>query len=223
MILLILRIVFGLALGYVFVLAARNAETNLSHGDLTNAFYTAAGLVLAIANAIVWAPWVGARIADPITGVLTDGSFRERKTPLLNMVRWADGRGHQRCARILCFLQGVAYPWHPSAFYIGMNNSAPGSWWEKIFAREVYRFGNAQHCVDAYYALLRCGVNPKPHASPEVCIILRSLEREPGFPPAPIRLGPPADPVQPVRNPRIRLWRGVDAPHDASVKTTIPE
>ena len=210
MILFLLRITLGAALAYVLILASRNGETNLENGDLTNAFYMAVGLLLAVANAIVWAPLLGAAIAAPITGVLTDGSFREKKTPLIRMIRWADGRGYHRVTRILCFCQGVAHPWHPTGFYIGMMNSRPGTWWEKIYAREVFRFGNAQHCIDAYYALLRCGVKPRPHPSPEICIIIHSLEREPGLPPRPVRVPKFPPPLSPLRDPRIKLWDGAD-------------
>ena len=65
----------------------------------------------------------------------------------------------------------------PSAFVIGLKNARPGSWLEKVFAREVFRFHNTQHCIQAYLALKRHGIDPRPHPNQEINVALLSLDR----------------------------------------------
>jgi hypothetical protein len=94
----------------------------------------------------------------------------------------------------------------PTAFILGFNNSKPGSWFEKVYAREVFRFNSTQNCVLAYDALKRHGIDPRPHPNPEVELALRALEREAKLEPDKVPL-PPAPQITSLRrNPRIRLF-----------------
>ena len=69
--LILLRILFGAGLAYGFRKAWENARVAPDTGDLTNAFYLAFCVIMAIANAVVWAPYFGSRLSDPLTGALT--------------------------------------------------------------------------------------------------------------------------------------------------------
>ena len=204
--LVILRIIFGGALWYMIMQVRENAQLHPDTGDLANAGYLAICVALGILNAIVWAPFVGARISEPITRTLTGGAFIDQKNRFLQLIRWFERRGCRRIALCLCFLEGVRQPWMPTAFILGFNNSKPGSWFEKIYAVEVFRFNSTQNCVLAYDALKRHGIDPRPHPNPEVELALRALEREVKLDPDKVAL-PPAPQVTSLhRNPRIRLF-----------------
>src|SRR5688572_27071612 len=123
--LIILRILFTGLFIYCVLEARENARENLAAGDLTNAFWVGAGVLSAIACAIVWAPYLGAKIADPLTGGLVNTPFDERKNYLLKFIRWCDKHERRCLARWLCFVEGVREPWMPMAFILGLKNSKP--------------------------------------------------------------------------------------------------
>jgi len=204
--LILLRIIFTGAFLYCAVQARDNARNNLAAGDMESAFWIGLAVLVAIACAIVWAPYLGAKVADPLAGGMVNTPFVERKNYLMQLVRWLDKRGnHPALIRWLCFIEGVRAPWLPTAFYLGLLNSKEGSWLEKVYAREVFRFNNAEHCAEAFRALRRHGIDPRPHASPDVNIVLMSLERV--IAPVPAALAVPAAPPPPPiqRDGRIRL------------------
>lgn len=204
--LVILRIVFGLALAWS-VVQVRGVGT-VSSGNLTPALWLAVCLVLGILNALVWAPFVGGRLADPLTTGFTQGTYVPRRQLLLRFARWAEARRHRQAALVGAFLEGINRPDMPEAFVIGLRNATPGSWLEKVFAREVFRFDHTKRCIWAYEILRRHGVDPGLHARPEVNLVLRSIER-PAVP-EPERLAVPgAAPQMPVaRDQRIVLFDG---------------
>jgi hypothetical protein len=204
--LVILRIIFGGALWYMIMQVRENAQLHPDTGDLANAGYLAICVALGLLNAIVWAPFVGARISEPITGTLTAGAFIDQKNRLLQLIRWFERRGCRRIALCLCFLEGVRQPWMPTAFILGFNNSKPGSWFEKIYAVEVFRFNSTQNCVLAYDALRRHGINPRPHPNAEVELALLALERQVKLEPDKLTLPPAPQITSLQRNPRIRLF-----------------
>jgi hypothetical protein len=209
--LILLRILFGAGLAYGFKKAWENAQAAPETGDLTNAFYVAFCVILAIANAVVWAPYFGAKLSDPLTGAITKSTFVDRKNHLLRLVRWLDDRRHRRLALFFCFLEGVHHPDFPAAFVIGLSNARPGSWLEKVFALEVFRFDNAQHCMTAYEVLKRHGIDPRPHHNPEINMVLLSVERQ--VKPDPDKLAvPKAVESAPLkRDRRIRLFQSAEA------------
>jgi hypothetical protein len=209
--LIVLRILFGGALAYMLAEVRENAQLHPNTGDLANAGYLAICVALGIANAVVWAPYFGAKISEPLTDPITTGTYLDEKNRFLQLIRWFEARGHRRWTLFFCFLEGVRRPWMPTPFVIGLKNSKPGTWLEKVFAREVYRFNNTQNCVVAYEALQRHGLRPDPHPNPEVDLALLALHKpvRPESPPVPV---PPAPPTPPLaRNPRIQLFEAEES------------
>lgn len=209
--LILLRIVFGAALLYEMMEGVRSAPETGEAGDLTGAFYMAVCVGLGILNAVVWAPYLGDKVSGPLTTVMTGSAYVERTNWVLRFIRWLDARGYRRAVACFCFWEGVRHPSAPAAFVVGLKNARPGSWLEKVYAREVFRFNNTQNSVQAYLALKRHGIDPRPHPSQEVNIMLLSLER-PSKPEA-TRLDVPAAPPPAAlqRNPKIRLFKGQEA------------
>jgi len=216
MILIALRIVFGAALAYGFSEVWQNEQAAPQTGDLANAFYLAACVILAMANAVVWAPYFGDRVSGPLTGVITKGTYVDRKNLLLILIHWLERRRLRRLTRWFCFLEGVHHPERPAAFVIGLQHAAKGSWLEKVYALALFRFDNARNCLLAYEALRRHCIDPRPHHNPEVNMLLVSLEREVRPAPEPVVV-PPALPAPALkRDPRIKLF-DMDEPAAAAV------
>jgi hypothetical protein len=206
--LVILRIIFTGVFIYCIAQARDNARTNIGGGDLNNAFWVGAGVLAAIASSIVWAPYFGAKIADPLTGGMVQSPPADRKNLLLLLIRWLDKREkHPALIRWLCFIEGVRAPWMPTGFIIGLNHAKPGSWLEKVYAREVFRFNNAENCMKAFHTLMQHGIDPRPHPNPDVNIVLLSVERSVAPEPSKLEVptAPPPPPVE--RNPRIRIGK----------------
>lgn len=206
MILIALRILFGASLAYAFSQVWQNAQTNPQTGDLVNAFYLALCVILAIANAVVWAPYFGDRLSEPLTGVMTRSTFVDRKNYLLRFVHWLENHHCRRLTLFFCFLEGIHYPNQPAAFVIGLNHAKSGSWLEKVFALEVFKFDNAQHCMLAYEALRRHGIDPRPHHNTEVNMVLLSLDRQVKPAAEKIAVPPAPEPAPLKRDRRIRLF-----------------
>ena len=203
----LLRIVFGAALLYEMAEGVRAAATSKGAGDTTGAYYLAVCVGIGILNALVWAPYLGDKVSGPLTSMITESTYVERRNWLLALIRWLDARKFRRLVLALSFLEAIRHPDSPTAFLIGFGNARPGSWLEKVYAREVFRFNNTQKCVEAYQALRRHGVDPRPHHNQEVNILLLSLEKPPR-PEASILPVPTAPPPAPVkRNPRIQLFK----------------
>jgi hypothetical protein len=203
--LILLRIIFGLLLAAAFREAWRNGQQNLQSGDLLNAYYVAVCVVLAVLNAIVWAPYFGKILSDPITGTITGSTYVERKNRLLKWIYRLQERRWRRLALCFCFLEGIRRPDLPSAFIIGMKLARPGSWLEKVFAREVFRFQNIQNCVEAYRTLRWHGIDPRPHANAEINIALLALEKGVKPDPKPVPIVKAESLARLPRNSRIRL------------------
>jgi hypothetical protein len=216
MILIALRIVFGAALAYGLSQVWQNEQTAPQTGDLANAFYLAACVILAMANAVVWAPYFGDRVSAPLTGMLTQGTYADRRNLLLRLIHWLERRRLTRLTRWFCFLEGVHHPERPAAFVIGLKYAAKGSWLEKVYALALFHFDNSQNCLLAYETLRRHRIDPRPHHNPEVNFLLLSLEREvrPEAEPVVVPPAPPAPALK--RDRRIRLF-DMDEPTAAAV------
>jgi hypothetical protein len=209
--LILLRILFGAALVYEMVQGAKAAPSTIGKaGDLTEAFYVAVCVGLGILNALVWAPALGSAVSGPLTGMITESTYVERINWILRLARWLENRGYRRLAVWICFWEGIRHPKAPAAFVIGFKNARRGSWFEKVFAREVFRLQNIQNCVQAYLALKRRGIDPRPHPSQEINIVLLSLEKPPRPEPAivPVPVAPRVSALK--RDPRIRLFKRVE-------------
>ena len=221
MILILLRIILGAALGYVISLARENASLHPETGDIANAGLLAIGVILGIANAAAWASYIGAKVAGPLTEPMLTGTFIYEKNRWLQLIRWFERHHLRRLTVALCFLEGIRRPWMPTAFVIGFHYAKPGSWLEKIYAREVYRFNNTQNSLAAFQALKRHGERPPAHPNPEVDLAILAIERPPRPEPAvlPVPASEAAPPLQ--RNPRIQLFSGATAsPASASGPTS---
>jgi hypothetical protein len=203
--LIILRIIFGALIYWAFKEARMNAQQNPVSGDLSNAYWVAVVVILAIANAMVWAPYFGEKIADPLTGATVNAEYKEPKNLLLRFIRLCEKRGYRSLACWLCFIQGVRTPWLPAQFIIGMNNARPGSWLEKIYALEVFKFSNAQNCMRAFEILKRRGIDPRPHNSPGVNLVLISNEHEVKPTPPPLNVPEAPPPPKLERDKRIDI------------------
>lgn len=199
-----LRILFGAGLLGVMFLALREPNLNVA-GDVTPGYYLAMSLVLALANAIVWASWVGERIAGPLDSMYVGKGASASPHLLLRLARRADARKHRRMAAFLAVLEGVRHPDFSGAFIVGMRNARPGSWLEKVFAREVYRFDSIENCIRAHAILRQHGIKPPPHSNKEVSGVLLSLDHR-DRPPAETLSVPKSAEVELKRNPRIRLF-----------------
>lgn len=204
--LIVMRIFLGAAFLHFARLAWLNAEQNPSAGDLSNAFYTAICVVLAIANAVVWAPYIGNKLSDPLTSTVVESTFVERVNYLMKLAQWFSKKRRRRTVLLLSFVEGIRNPWSPVPFLMGMRHARPGTWLEKVFAREVYRFGNIQNCVRAFQILKEHGCVPATHDNPEVNMAIMAMERQaPREVPA-VKLPPSVPPPRLRRNRRIALF-----------------
>lgn len=203
--LILLRIIFTGAFLYAINEARLNAQTNPQSGDLTQAFWLGVTVVIAIATAATWAPYFGEKVSDPLTGGMVSSSYKEHANRLLQFIHWCEKKGWRGLAAWLCFIEGVRFPWLPTPFVVGLHNAREGSWLEKVYAREVFKFNNAEHCMKAFRALQRHGIDPRPHQSADVNIVLLSLDKE-VRPEAQILNVPEAPPPPKLeRDPRIKL------------------
>jgi len=201
----ILRILFAVLMYGAFKEARFNAQVNPMHGDISNAFWVAVVVFLAMANGIVWAPYFAEKVSDPLTGGTINAEYKGDTGILLRAIRWFEKRHASAAVRWLCFMEGCRRPWLPTAFAIGLNHTAPGSWLEKVYATEVFKFNNAQNCLKAYQALKGHGIDPRPHHNPGVNLVLMSHDQEIKDTPATVEVpaAPPPPPIE--RNKRIKL------------------
>jgi hypothetical protein len=205
--LIILRIILGAALIYVVAQAVQSAPSTHGAGDTTGAAYLAVCVILGLLNAIVWAPYLGEKISGPIAGTITNSTYVERLNPVLRLIQWLDSRGKSRPTRWLCFLEGIRHPSMPTAFVLGLKHAKPGSWLEKVYAREVYRFNNVQNCVHASAVLKAHGIDPGPHSSQSVNMVLMSTDRAERPEPRNLAVPPPTEPPPLKRNPGIKTFK----------------
>lgn len=222
--LIILRILITGSLVYVFdQMQESGTGTNIS-GDLTQAFYMGTVLILAILMAAVWAPYLGEKIADPITGEMTCGSYSSHRRWLPRMIKWFDSHRWKRMALFCCILEGLDNPDFPVPFTTGLRQTRPGSWWEKVFALEVFRFDNAQNSLKAADILRdRHDLIIDEHDRPSITVALRKRERvaAPERKPKPLPKAPIA--AKPKRNQRIRLFTNNQKPETPSQESPAPE
>jgi len=205
--LILLRIVFTGAFFYCVISARNDGRNPGAAGDLTGALWLVATFLAALACGIVWAPFLGAKVADPLTGGMVNTPFVERKNFLLQFIRWCDKKNHRLLTRWLCFLEGVRAPWLPTAFILGLKNSRPGSWLERVYAREVFKFNNAENCILAFQTLRRHGIDPRPHRNADLNMVLMSIERGEAPNPPLLDVQPAPPPPKLERDKRIDIGR----------------
>lgn len=218
----VLRIVFTGAFGYVMWQGAQEGPRP-GAGDTTGAYYLGVSLILAILTGIVWAPAVGAMIVAPIDATLNTGSFIVEEHRSLRLVYWMLKKKRRGLAVFFCMIEALNHPDWPSAYIIGMKNAKPGSWCERMFAREVWRFDNMQNALAAHEILRRHGVKPPPHSNAQVMwqLSLSEMKEAPPRPPMPLPAAPEPAPLK--RNPNIRLFEDADKHLPAAAPDTTPE
>lgn len=219
----VFRILFTGAFAYVMWQGAQEGP-HAGAGDTTGAYYLGLSLVLAIPTGLVWAPAVAALIVGPIDATFNTGSFIVEEHRTLRLVYWLQKKKHRRLTVFFCLLEALNHPDWPTAYLIGMKNARPGSWTERLFAREVWRFDNVQNALAAHDILRRHGLEPKPHANSQVMwqLSVREMQATPAREPVPLPAAPPPAPLR--RNPNISLFEGADdrAPATAGPPAPAP-
>ena len=162
----------------------------------------------AVVLSVLWAPVIGDKLSDPLTSTLnSETSLPPDTNNLVQGIRWLQRKGWHRPAILLVFAEGIRHPNLPQSALLGLRSARPGSFLEKCFAKEVFKFNNIQNCLHAYKVLTeRHGVTPPLHEQPEVNLAILNLTRE--RPPEPTKYELKAAPVKPPaeRNPRIKLF-----------------
>jgi hypothetical protein len=205
MLILLLRVPLTLLYAYYFY---RGSETygQLSTGGVVA--FLGYALFGAIALAVLWAPVIGQKLSDPLTSSLTQETSLPPETNLLvRRIHRLQRRGHHRLALFLVFAEGIRHPDLPLPPLLGLRSARPGSFLEKCFAKEVFRYNNIQNCLQAYTILKsRHGFTPPLHQHPEVNLAILNLTRERPPEPAKLHLKPGASLPRAKRDPRIRLF-----------------
>jgi hypothetical protein len=218
MTLIALRIFFGGAFLFVCAEAVANARAAPMTGDLRNAYYLVLCVVLALANAAVWAPWLGDKLSEPITSLLTRDSSASDRDRWQHLLFRLQDRGHRRLTVLFALLEGLHRPERPTAFLVGLRNARPGTWSQAYFAQKVFKFDNARNCLEAFDVLRKYGIDPRPHRNPEVNNVLLAHERHAKPDPERLPVFPAAASVPLKRDRRIKL----SAAHDAGAPTEPP-
>lgn len=206
MLLNLLRIPLTIAFGYSLYRWLMSPG-ELAGGDII--MVMAYGLFGAVALAILWAPVIGEKIAGPMTGTLTqETSLPPETNSLVRSIHFLQRRGWHRPALFLVLLEGIRHPTLPLPPLLGLRSARPGSFLEKLFAREVYKYNNIQNCLHAYRILQeRHGCTPPPHHQAEVNLAILNLKREPHPEPKKFEVKSVPPPTTPQRNQRIKLFR----------------
>jgi hypothetical protein len=181
-------------------------------GDLEGAdivMLMAYGLFGSILLAILWAPVIGEKLSAPITSTLTEEtSLPSERNRLVRSIGRLQRRGWHRLALPLILLEGMRHPTLPLPALLGLRSARPGSFLEKLFAREVYNYNNIQNCLAAYRILKeRHHCIPPPHGQPEVNLAILSLTRESSPERKKYEVKPLPPPTMPQRNRRIKLFQ----------------
>lgn len=208
MLLTLIRIPLTLAFAwFLFRWLAKTGSGDLAADDIV--LLLAYGLFGAIVLAILWAPVIGERISGPITGTITQETSLPSETNfIIGLIGRLQRRGWHRLALPLVFYEGVRHPNLPLPPLLGLRSAKPGSFLEKLFAREVYKYNNIQNCLHAYRILKeRHHSIPPVHQQPEVNLAIMSLTREPSPEPKKYEVKSVPPPTTPQRNQRIKLFR----------------
>ena len=178
---LILRVMFGLGFLWAWQEAVVASETV---GLYSGAFpYVGMPMVallfLAVANGIVWTPFIGARLVSPLTGSYIRTSYSKRKNRLVRMIHRMEKKGWRRRVVWASWLAGHIRPNEPEVFYLGLQNAAPGSGMQRYFAEKVYQFLNGRRCLEAFLILRSLGYEPAPHREQSINrIVLAHVSRK---------------------------------------------
>jgi hypothetical protein len=143
--------------------------------DVDGAIWMGVAIGVGMLAALCWAPVLSGAVAGRVGDLAEDGSGEEERNRLMGLAGGLAGRGWRRLALLAAFLEGVRHPDLPAAFHLGMGLAKPGTWLEKVFAKEVWRFSNLTLCLRAHEILTqRHGIDPGPHARDQVNDALKS-------------------------------------------------
>jgi hypothetical protein len=205
MILVLVRIPLTILFAYSLVRSVQRYP-QLEGGDMIFLLgYALAGSVL---MAILWAPVIGEKLSDPLTSTFgSETSLPPDPNGVVQSIRWLQRRGWHRPAVFLVFVEGIRHPNLPQPALLGLRSARPGSFLERCFAREVFKYNNIQNCLHAFKILTeRHGINPPLHTHPEVNLAIWNLSRESPPEPAKYQLKPAPEKPLTERNPRINLF-----------------
>jgi hypothetical protein len=176
--------------------------------DLNLLFLAAYALVGGVFVAIWWVPVVGTALSEPFTSTFTEEAVHPSSSnTLVRLIHRLQARHHHRLALMICFLEGLRYPDLPHPPLLALRSVKPGSYLERCFAREVYRYHNVQNCLHACLILVdRHGLTPPPHPVPEVRLALLQSQRGPTPEPTTLVLSPKTKPAGLKRNREIVLF-----------------
>jgi hypothetical protein len=212
MIIKFLRIVITIAWCSCFFFAAENARLNPQTGDMVNALILGIAVCLSLPMSALWTPVLAETLCGPFIGdITTDSTYVEPDNRLKRWIDRAKRKKQRRLVLLLCLLKGTLRPELPEAFIVGLEHAKPGSRLEKFFAREVYRFNNAQNCLKAVEILKRHGITPGDHVNTEINLVLLGLKKtappsgSASAKPVPVPHMPQPDVLK--RNPHIQLFK----------------
>lgn len=191
---------------------AQEAGSGASAWELNGFGYLVMALFLALGSAIVLAPFIGEKIAEPLTQVLTAGDVPELEDASAKLAAIMFKRGWRITALGYCLTHSLQSSKSPMIPWLGLQNSRPGSWLEREFAWSVYGFNHALRCIEAYRVLQRHGIRPPVHPDPMVAVYIKSSEQMPKDSGPPVPLPEPAKPPGLQRDPRIRLFDMTEDP-----------
>jgi hypothetical protein len=206
--LILLRILFTGGWLCLLFAGARAEQLHPVSGDMECLFYFTLALVLSIPMAAVWTPYLASALCGTLTGALTGADDKQFLGGRYRFLAWTQKRGLRRLTVFNSFWLGVFNPHLPKPFLVGLSHARKGSALELFFAREVYRFDNAENSRRAAEVLARHGVNPGPHWSQQVNLIITRRSRSPSRKPLPLTPAAPAEKLR--RNPRILLFKSAE-------------
>lgn len=213
--LILWRILFGAAL--VVVLSRMFQDSGAGSVDPTSGGYMALAVILGLANAIAWAPWIGEKLTTPLDTLYLPETGEPPTNRLLALARRAEERGRRRLALTLAFIECVRHPAFLPGFALGLRNARPGSRLERLFAWEVYRFSSIDQCLAAWRVLRRHGIEPPPHPDERVQhALLAELQRELRTSSHPRAAGLPSSASEPEASRSLRPTPHAGDPTDSS-------
>ncbi|MGY8656851.1 MAG: hypothetical protein ACKVJX_24845 [Verrucomicrobiia bacterium] len=164
-------------------------------------------LFVGLANAIIWAPWFGEKLAGTVTGsIVSHASNADTSYWSHRVIHWLRHHHLRYIAICWCVFEGLNRPWMPHPFVLGMKMAKKDSWLAAVFALEVYRFSNVYNCLEACQILERRGIKPRIHKLQEINLFIVESKKEVRPPRAPIP-APDRVPDPPMkRDQRIELF-----------------
>jgi hypothetical protein len=192
--------------GYIWFAGTRLMElrgSTILWGSWVLIELTVTGLVLAV----LWAPVIGEKLSDPLTGTFLKDTGVVPNNLLTRWILKCQAKGLHRAALVICLWEGLRKPHALHPLLLGIQSVAPGSRLERLFAWEIYQHNHVAHCIRARDILRdRHHVQVPPHQDSHVEHILRFQQDKPETAIKTIDLSPGTPPPKVQRNPNIQLF-----------------